>query len=225
MTCVVRQAFDTEIFGLPFYRVIDLDEADLARDLPPLLRREPVIIDAKVPAHRSDLIRFLLGFGFRAICTQVTLVHDLAELPVMTGRVDIRPRVEFDAETIRAHIANFQADRFARDPLIHSTEHDRLYERWIENSLGRMQVAIHGRNFCSFAPGDRRVSIDLVSVLDKRQGVGRNLVSAVLGEASRRRKESVAVVTECGNEAAWRLYLRCGFRPDGFTDCLHFVSR
>jgi GNAT superfamily N-acetyltransferase len=225
MTSVAQQAFDTEIFGLPFYRVMDLDQADLERDLPPLLRRKPVIVDAKVPADRSDLVRFLLGFGFRSVCTQVTLVHDLAKVPVTPQRVDVRAHVEFDAETLHAHVANFQADRFARDPLIHSTEHDRLYERWIENSLARMQAAVHGRNFCSFAIQDRRVSIDLLSVLDKKQGIGRNLVSAVLREAARQRKESVAVVTECGNEAAWRLYLRCGFRPDGFTDCLHFVSR
>jgi ribosomal protein S18 acetylase RimI-like enzyme len=88
-----------------------------------------------------------------------------------------------------------------------------------------MQVAVDGRNFCSFRPRERRLSIDLLSVLDKRRGIGRDLVSAVLAEAARRGSGRVEVVTECGNAASWRLYLGCGFRPEGFTDCLHFVSR
>lgn len=226
MTCVSQQAFDTEIFGLPFHRVVDLDEAGLERELPPLLRRKPIMIDAKVPASRSDLARLLIGLGFRAVCTQVELIHDLAKLPATTARVDIGPRVDFDGATLRAHLRNFRADRFARDPLIVQAEHDKLYERWIGNSLsGRMQIATAGRNFCTFKPERNGLVIDLLSILDKRQGIGRDLVCAVLGEAVRQRKQSVAVVTECGNEAAWRLYLGCGFRIDGFIDCLHFVSR
>ena len=71
MTCVSQQAFDTEIFGLPFHRVVDLDEAGLERELPPLLRRKPIMIDAKVPASRSDLARLLIGLGFRLVLVWV----------------------------------------------------------------------------------------------------------------------------------------------------------
>jgi len=223
---VAQQAFDTEIFGLPYHRVVELDQARLERELPPLLARKPIIIDAKVPAERTDLVRYLLGHGFRAVCPQITLVHDLAQVPLMPTRVAIRPSLAFDAETIRAHAANFLTDRFACDPLITAAEHDRLYARWIENSLaGRMQVAVHGRDFCSFRLGKGGVTIDLLSVLDKGRGIGRDLVDAVVSDAARQGSTRVSVVTECGNEPAWRLYLGCGFRSDGFSECLHYVAR
>ena len=224
MACLTQQAFNTEIFGVPCYRIVDLDRTGLASELPLLLQRPPVMIDAKVPAVRHETARWLRGMGFRSVCTQIALHCDLTAVPAFSPSVTVGSRLALDDATISAHAANFTGDRYSLDPAIDRTHHDALYRQWIRNSIsGRMLVASQGRNFCSFREQDAQITIDLLSVLDKRQGIGRQLVNATLGYAARQH-DSVRVVTECGNEVAWRLYLSCGFRIDGFTDCLHFVS-
>lgn len=223
--CVVKRYFDTSTFRVPFYRVVNLDIDCLRRQIPPLLREKPLIVDAKVPADRSDIIRLLENFGFRIVCTQISLLHDLAQPSPAAVPVTVSKRLDLDEHTRHAHVMNFQFDRFSLDPLIDPSRRERLYDQWIKNSLsGAMQVAAIGGNFCSFEQQGDLINIDLLSVLNKRQGIGRNLVRAVLEYAVQRKMRATSVVTECGNIAAWHTYLGLGFRVRGFIDCLHFVS-
>ena len=225
ISCVVQQAFDTAIFGVPYHRVVDLDIDCLMQQIPPLLGQRPLIIDAKVPADRSDVIRFLQGLGFRIVCTQIALSHDLSQVPSAIVPVTISNQLLLAEEIIHSHALNFQSDRFSLDPLIDRTRRDRLYEEWVRNSLsGLMQVATIGNNICCFKQRGDLVKIDLLSVLEKHQGIGGNLVRAVLEYAAQRQTRIVDVVTECGNTPAWRLYLSCGFRVSHFIECLHLVS-
>jgi len=224
VTCLALQAFDTEIFGIPCYRVVALDETGLARDLPPVLKQRPVMVDAKVPAARNEMTRRLQELGFRIVCTQIVFHREPDPISYTASEVSIVPRLEIDDATVDAHAANFIADRHALDPLVGRARHDALYDRWIRNSLsGRMLVASHGRNFCTFRTHDDHCAIDLLSVLDKRRGIGRALLNAVLDYSIQQLKPA-RVITECGNEAAWRLYLSCGFHIVGFINCLHFVA-
>ncbi len=226
MGCVSQQAFDSEAFGVPYYRVVDFDEAALAIELPPLLRRRPIIIDAKVAAQALAANRALQQFGFRNVCTQISLRHTLSERrsPAASGAT-IRNRLPLVEGVIARHAANFRTDRFAMDPLLERAGRDRLYRQWIENSLsGRMKVAAIGANFCSFTEREAAFTIDLLSVLDQRRGIGRSLVESVLEHAARQGSGEVHVVTECANVAAWRLYLSCGFAVQEFLNCYHFVA-
>jgi len=225
MRCIAEQAFDTQIFKVPFFRIVALDLPVLGEELPPLLRRSPLIIDAKIPANAHDATRFLHGFGFRTVCTQIGLTHRLCTVPDCPSSVRFASNIDLPELTIRAHAENFRSDRFSLDFRIDRAARDNLYAAWVRNSVGgRAQLALHGANFCSFKEGYDVLTIDLLSVLDKRRGIGRDLVNAVLALARGRGMRTVQVVTECGNEAAWSLYLSCGFAVTGFLDCLHYVD-
>jgi GNAT superfamily N-acetyltransferase len=202
-----------------------LDLPALDEELPPLLHRPPIIIDAKVPANARDATQFLHGSGFRTVCTQIALTHHLCSVPDNPRAITFASSIDMSDMMIRAHIGNFRSDRFSLDPRIDRAARDNLYAAWIRNSTGGgAQLVLHGANFCSFKEGCGALTIDLLSVLEKRRGIGRDLVSAVLALARSRGMRAVQVVTECGNEAAWRLYLNCGFAVAGFINCLHYVD-
>jgi GNAT superfamily N-acetyltransferase len=223
--CIVQQAFDTEVFGVPYHRIVTWDRDGLSAELPALLQMRPVIIDAKVPASASEASRFLQGFGFRLVCVQTALRHDLSSSPTAALPIEIHDRLSLSDEVVRRHVENFVTDRFSLDAQIGREPRDRLFDRWIRNSLsGAMKASCYGLNFCSFKiVGDTGV-VDLLSVLEKGRGIGKALVASVLEHARQTRLRDVTVVTECGNDAAWRLYQGCGFGVTGFTSCFHYVS-
>lgn len=223
MTCLAPQPFDTEIFGVPYFRIVAFGQPQLSEELLPLLELHPIMIDAKVPASEYELASWLQGLGFRLVCTQIVLTREGLPSISSSASVQIARGLALDEKTIREHATNFRTDRYSVDPLIAPAYHDALYRQWIVNSLsGRMMVASDGRNFCSFHECDDEIAIDLLSVLDKRRRIGQNLINTVVLQAGPHRR--VRVVTECANDAAWHLYLSCGFRIESFIDCLHFAA-
>jgi GNAT superfamily N-acetyltransferase len=228
--CIAQQDFDTEAFQVPFYRVVRVEPESLSSELDALVDRSPIIIDAKLPAEDVQSARLLLERGFRKVCTQLELRHDLAEAPVLRGDARVSDRIDVSEDRIAAHAENFTCDRFSLDPLLDPQGGKRLYRNWIRNSLsGRRRVAHLGEDFCTFSePGSGaspHASIDLLSVLSPGKGVGSELVSTVVARARDAGLSHVSVVTECENERAWRLYMRCGFRVARFYSALHFVNR
>ena len=131
MRCIAAQAFDTQIFGVPFFRIVALDLPALREELPPLLRRPPLIIDAKIPANAHDAARFLHGFGFRTSCTQIALTHRLCPVPDCPSAVRFASSIDLPELTIRAHAENFRSDRFSLDFRIDRAARENLYAAWI----------------------------------------------------------------------------------------------
>ena len=72
----------------------------------------PQIIDAKVPAHDRALTESLLELGFRLICTQFELEHDLVQNPAAADRAQSSDVLALSEDRIRAHAASFRYDRF-----------------------------------------------------------------------------------------------------------------
>jgi GNAT superfamily N-acetyltransferase len=163
--------------------------------------------------------------GFRKICTQIELRHDLAGPTRAPEDAAIHSRANLPAAAIDAHARNFRTDRFALDVMLSQSDHDRLFARWIRNSLegGRHSVSLRDLSFVTFREEGSDAKIDLVSVLNKGRGVGTDLMNAVLCEARARRKTCVKVVTECENPPAIGLYMKVGFRPFRYYSCLHLV--
>jgi GNAT superfamily N-acetyltransferase len=225
MSHIVAQDFDSEAFGVPFYRIVEWEGAGLEDELSVLQKQRPVVIDAKAAAEDLERNAFLQRHKFRNVCTQLELRHHLMGAEKPNHAVEITDGLALSGEVIARHARNFTADRFALDPQLAKAGHDRLYEKWIANSLaGRASVAWHQTDFCSFTEQGSQATIDLLSVLNRRQGVGRSLVLALLAHARAHRMTSVRVVTEAANRAAWQLYLGCGFTLVQITNCYHFVA-
>jgi GNAT superfamily N-acetyltransferase len=225
MSHIVAQDFDSDAFGVPFYRIAQWEGAGLAQELSALQKQRPLVIDAKAAAADLDRNAFLQRHKFRNVCAQLELHHHLKAIDKPGHAVEVTAGMALPGDLLARHARNFTADRFALDPFLPKAGHDRLYEKWIANSLGgRMSVARHGTDFCSFTEEGNQVTIDLLSVLNQRQGVGRSLVLALLARAHAHRMTSVRVVTEAANSAAWQLYLGCGFTLVGIKNCYHFVA-
>ena len=220
------QKFDTDAFGVPFYRVVATHSPNLERGVAALIANPPVIIDAKLSAEDIGNCHRLLKLGFRKICTQIEFRHKLEEVACPPKRSSIMNCCALSDATILAHARQFVFDRFSLDPELPVGGHDRLYSRWIHNSLrsGNCEVAVCRHNFITFKSTLRRVKIDLTSVLDSGQGIASDLLAAVLHRAKESDAHHVEVVTECENRPAWRLYLKAGFLPAQFFSVFHLVK-
>src|SRR5206468_2844905 len=141
------------------------------------------------------------------------------------GGADLADRLPLGNDELRAHAQNFTRDRFSQDPQLPREGIRRLYERWVRNSTtGRSHVLHVGRNIVTFSMARDLVRIDLLSVLEKRQGIGSRLVASLMDHARTIEARGISVVTECENEPSWGLFMRAGFRVERFHSVFHFVA-
>ncbi len=228
MQHITSSAFDADAFGMPFYRVHEIDPETIGPELQAIRDTHPaVIVDAKVPADDLQNARLLWALGFRKVCMQFVLKHDLGRVGDQPAGVSVVSRLNLPESTLQQHGGNFTIDRFSLDPLIPRQGTRRLYTNWIRNSLtgGRKQIVHSGPNFCTLAINDGTAGIDLVSVLDHGQGLGRRLVAGAVRHAHEQGARELFVTTECENVRAWNLYQRAGFVPAKFTSAFHLVQR
>jgi GNAT superfamily N-acetyltransferase len=223
--CLIPVDFESRAFGFLFYRVMRFDEGQLRTELAGVADARPMAADSKVSADDVVASHGLMRLGFRKVCMQITLRHDLTLPPEPPcSEVRIADRLDLEEEAIWAHARNFTRDRFSLDPLLPATGRHRLYYQWFCNSFGGSKhVAYIGPNVCTFSRKGDDIVIDLFSILEQRRGNGSRLTTAVLEHARQSGASSVLVTTECENRAAWSLYQRKGFVPVTYTSVFHLV--
>jgi RimJ/RimL family protein N-acetyltransferase len=226
MRCIQQQAFDTEVFEVPFYRVIEFDMERVEMELDQIkAAHTSFIVDAKVPSYQNDWNSFLQDQGFHKACLQVELCCNINAQNMKSHGVRIMDQIEFDDELIKKHAENFIYDRFSSDAKLNVTKSNELYQRWMRNSLNSraIKVAVIGRNLCTFKEKEEKIIIDLISVLDKKQGIAVMLLSAINNHAFDHQYGMVIALTEAENVPALRLYQRMGFEVSGFYSCFHMI--
>lgn len=218
---IVRSEFDSEIFGVGFFRVVRMDGAAV-RDALSRLPDRPLIVDAKVPADAFEMIAALDAAGFRRAST---LVEFSAVPEPRSGRdTAVARALSLSEDDLDTHAHGFRFQRFRQDARIPAEASVRLMRRWIANSLaGRREVLAIGRNFCTYAVDGERLVIDLLSCPDGGQGMAGRLLEAIEAEAAMRGCRELRVTTEAENVAAMKVYLRAGFRPALAWAAMHLV--
>jgi|SRR5437588_3135547 len=216
--------FDHRFFKRPCYRLRPkISEAEWSQ-FEQFACREPIFADLKAPASDLETARNALQRSFRKICTQVELVHNLAQVEPVDA-VIFCDHFELTDDQQRAHAEHFQIGRLRQDPLVPTKVAIDLYVAWIANSLsGGKRVATLDTNFCSFADLEAVRYIDLLSVLHKGHGYATRLLKAVAYEAKSRRLREVVVITEVENEASLNAYKAAGFNIRSFTSAFHFKN-
>lgn len=110
--------------------------------------------------------------------------------------------------------------------------YERLYSRWIEQSVNRVLAT---KVFCYLEDGvprglvtldekDNHGSIGLVAILEDFQsrGIGTAMIKHVIGQMHVAHRQKLFVATQAANIPACRLYEKCGFQVDSVTDIWHW---
>ncbi|MEQ9040545.1 MAG: hypothetical protein RIE24_19560 [Silicimonas sp.] len=219
---IVRSAFDSDIFGVEFFRVVTPDTAAVVEAVRNLTA-ERFILDAKFPADELDRAAALDAAGFRKASTLVEFAT--APYPRATRDPEQASELRLGDDDLDAHAAGFRFQRFMQDGRIPKAGSEALVRRWIANSLsGRRETLAIGRNFCTFAVDEGRLTIDLLSCLDTGQGMSGRLLACIHAEAASRGCGEVRVSTEAENAPAMRAYVRAGFRPVRSWAAMHLVQ-
>jgi len=222
MATLQYSAFDSAIFGLRFLRVTAFDVSALADEIAAEPYDVPLVIDAKIPASDSATIDALRGLGFEKAATMVELSWQARALHIDLPHVETE--LQLSADDLTAHAEQFIYQRFYQDPRISRSATVKLMHTWIANSLGGRRKSVSmGRNFCTYALNDDRVTIDLLSCIDRGQGIAAQLLVAVQGIAVQTGLPAVHVTTEAENMVALKTYVRAGFVPCATAVALHFV--
>lgn len=225
MNAIQLQDFDTEVFKKEFYRVLEFDTKKLTVELPKLLNKKNIIIDTKIDAFNLMLDKFLKENDFRKISTQVELILNPIEVKDVKFSI-IEKEVKISDQIAMRLSENFTADRFSQDYRIDTNLKNKFYQTWIINSFKNPNIYIAhiGNNFCSFKVQDSLIKIDLLSILDKRKGYAKDLLSVINNFAIKNNIQTISVVTECENLPAYKTYTNFGFVPDKYMSCFHYIG-
>ena len=236
----VASAFDSELFGLRWGR-LRATAADVERTPAAALRAEAdayAFADGRLPASARGALRRLLEAGFWTGDVVVALDRPLGPAPqgepAEPGVFAVRAATAADAEGLRPIAVELaRVSRFAREPALGPGAAERLYDRWIANSLAReaaREVLVaeneDGRlaALVTLAPAaERMVELVLVGVAPGFRGRGAAdlLVGASVAWAAKTGATGLLVRTALENVPAQRLYQRCGFRTREASWVLH----
>ena len=216
--------FDSEVFGFPFFRLITDAGNSLSRDLGILrnLNLPAFGCDAKISSTDDSSLIQLQKEGFIHVCDQIT--YDISpSSSTFMPEVKAVELMDMDAEEISFHADNFKDDRLSLDSRIPSASIKRFYTKWIANSFSFPGKTIYSlqSGLCITHLKQDVLKIDLVSVLEKRKGVGSRLIGHTLAQASQGKVPHVEVTTESHNKGAIKVYTRNGFQEKTRLSCLH----
>lgn len=217
---IERSEFDSEVFGLDFFRVAVPDANRVAIELTKL-PQNGAVVDAKLDAGDFVTLGRFDALGFRRAATLV----EFASQPLAgTAEFDVQRSLLLDPDSLDAHARGFRFQRFAQDSRLPVEKAVELMRRWITNSLaGRRETMAIGQNFCTYDVADGRLTIDLLSCIDRGRGMAAQLLGAIHQEAAARGCHEVRVTTEAENVTAMRVYMSGGFRPRAAYAAMHLV--
>lgn len=220
LTCLTRQDFDSEAFGLDYYRVARFDYDALACEIASL--QSPFMADAKLPAQDIAGSKQLQKMGFCKICVQPTFVADLSGTSG-TAAGEPQGAMAFPLAELDAHAANFPFNRFGLDPQITDGERVEHQRRWISNSIASAEILkfLDQGAFVSFKLRESVVVIDLVSALPSARGRGSLLLGRLKAWAAFKGCSRIEVTTESENVPACLFYEKSGFRIAGAAVAFH----
>ncbi|NIY49854.1 dTDP-4-amino-4,6-dideoxy-D-galactose acyltransferase [Cedecea colo] len=173
-------------------------------------------VQAKIPAHRADLLNALQQFGFKLVEGEVDLVlsvgtENAASSVVVAQAADVPVLREMAAQV-------FTQSRF-RAPWYRPADSGRFYAQWVENAvLGKfdhqcllLKKGDEIQGFVSLRQlNEREARIGLLA----GRGAGEQLMHAASLWCQQRGLATLRVATQISNTAALRRYIQSGATVD-----------
>lgn len=139
---------------------------------------------------------------------------------------------ETSASLVSLALVSGKYSRFKTDPQFPAGSYERLYTRWIEQSVNgsiATDVFCYMKEDrpCGLLTLDRRDDksvIGLVAVDEncQHQGIGKALLKHAVSYVHKHQGNRLSVATQLDNEPACRLYSRCGFSLESVTKIWHW---
>jgi len=183
-------------------------------------------------------IQIAEDFGFNYVNARLTLSHDQTNESDQDGQYilsnhHIRTVNSHDLSQLKsiARISHHNT-RFYADPNFSRDDCDRLYERWIENSVSGFakQVFVaenltnhHAEGYITCHLENAKGEIGLLAVhpLARNQNLGYQLVKTALDWFLRNGAKEIEVVTQWSSRPAVNLYQKAGFKTHNFQLWFH----
>jgi len=217
--------WDSDFFG---YKVARLDLGN-STELPPLPASDFKLIyifnRQEIKGMESKLVDKKAYF-------QTTLL-DLEEVPNQSILIEAFDRRKHSSEELVAlTLESGIFSRFFVDPNFKDGEYEKLYRRWIENSVDKKSalevfVAVERGHILGFITvgekGTALADIGLLAVSPQARGkkIAKTLVQHVKSYALKKGFKRMQVVTQLDNQPATRLYEATGFELNELTYIYH----
>lgn len=214
--------WESDFFALSTAKLSFSDSVSLLPDESELSRFQ--LVQAKIPAHRLDVIDNVSLSGFRLVEGEVDFVLpiDAVGNSTFASLFSCRPATENDVAMLRGVASEvFRHSRF-RAPWYQPNDSGRFYALWAEKAvLGTFDhqcLIIEDEKGCSLgfvtlrALDAHQARIGLLAVWPgcNRKSIGLELMKAAKHWCATRGKNRLYVATQMGNIAALRLYIRSG---------------
>ncbi|SHJ08631.1 dTDP-4-amino-4,6-dideoxy-D-galactose acyltransferase [Hymenobacter daecheongensis DSM 21074] len=225
--------WDTDLFG---YKVAELRpaSAELAavRRLIAEARQQQVrLLYWFIEPHNEQALAVAAAVGALLVDRKVTYLMAVPTAPDVPAGVSSTSRLTPQLYSLAIQSGCFS--RYRLDPGFAPDVYERLYSRWIENSVSgararevlvyQPQPDAEATGLATLGIKHNRVNIDLLAVDAPMRGLG---IGAKLIQAARQRTHAwgfreLEVVTQLDNEAACRMYERCGFHREFLYHTYH----
>jgi glycosyltransferase involved in cell wall biosynthesis/GNAT superfamily N-acetyltransferase len=164
---------------------------------------------------------------------KVTFSVQVEEINDLSFPDNIRP---YPANTVSPKLRSLALQsgdysRFKTDPGFKNGEFEKLYVKWIENSVsgeiaGEVFIYDEGndeKGFITVSVGKNESSIGLIAVDAEVRGksIGRNLINKALSYSRERGIKTVDVVTQMNNKGACEFYKALGFQIKTIVNVYH----
>jgi len=226
---IIPLHWDSDFFGLRIAKAVVASDEDVVS----LSRQEGDL------RKQCDLIYIFSDLVNEMPFPKARLVDKKAVFSLTApGHLGVNPAIKrWDSQITTASLVSLalvsgKYSRFKLDKNLPAGSYERLYTRWMEQSVNG---AIATDVFCYMLDGAPRgvVTLDfrdgqgvigLVAVAEEYQhrGIGKALIRHAISYVHDQQGERLSVATQMDNESACRLYSGCGFSLDSITKIYHW---
>lgn len=227
---VTRLDWDSDFFGLRIGR------ADIASE------EESVMLANQANSLKEsyDLIYVFashgLAFpGYNAKLIDEKTVYTLSDLPCLGEENNVivwnRARGMTD-DLLHLALVSGQCSRFRIDDQFPEGSYERLYSRWIEQSVNHNMasevfcyvIENAPRGLITLNRKDGTGTIGLVAIHEdfQRRGIGSAMMQHVIAYSKKKQVDKLIVATQLENRPGCKLYQKSGFKMQSVTDVWHW---
>lgn len=226
---IVPLHWDSDFFGLRIAKAVVASEEDIAT-----LARQKVDL-----RNHFDLIYVFSGPSLEMPFEKAKLVDKKAVFSLSAPECyEVNPSIMSWGSPIASDalislaLVSGKYSRFKLDESFPAGSYEKLYTRWIEQSVNKAMAtdvfcymaddAPRGLVTLDFHDGQGVIGLVAVDEDYQHRGIGKALIKHAISYVHDLQGERLSVATQMDNEPACRLYLGCGFSLESVTKIWHW---